>query len=117
MGLGLYHPYWCHTLLPSGTALVTSQTCMPHATLISYGLNIYHVTYMAIHLPLIEEPMVPSVPSIHIGKYNIFQRPDEAMLFVMVKAHLYLKIFLFSELSENSALLTYSNKCLMKCPP
>ena len=45
--------------------------------------------------------MVPSVVSINIDKYNIFHRPDEAMLFVMVKACLCLKIIqLFRALKD-----------------
>ena len=35
--------------------------------------------------------MVPSVVSINIGKYNIFKRPDKALLFVMLKVCIHLK--------------------------
>ena len=40
------------------------------------------------------QQMMPSVVSMNVGKYNIFYRPDEAMLFVIVKACLHLKIIL-----------------------
>ena len=33
----------------------------------------------------------------NFGKYDIFHRPDEAMLFVMLKAYLYLKLICYSE--------------------
>ena len=46
---------------------------------------------------LIAHPMLPSVVIVNIGKYNISQRPDEAMLFVMVKACLCLKKICYSE--------------------
>ena len=45
--------------------------------------------------------MVQSVISINIDKYNIFHRPDEAMLFFMVKACLCLQNMLsFRTLKE-----------------
>ena len=45
--------------------------------------------------------MVSYVVSINIGKYNVFHRPDEAMLFVMVKVCLHLKnILLFRKLKD-----------------
>ena len=50
-----------------------------------------HILYL---MSLITQPMVPSVVIINIHKYNIFYRPDEAMLFVMVKACVGLKIIL-----------------------
>ena len=48
-----------------------------------------------------KQPMLSSVVSINSDMYNIVQRPDEAMLFVMVKALLCLKnILLFRTLKE-----------------
>ena len=44
------------------------------------------------------------------GKFNIFHRPDEAMLFVMVKVCLRLKIYLFYGTFENFVLLININK-------
>ena len=45
--------------------------------------------------------MVLSVTGINIGRYSIFYRPDEAMLFVMVKACLHLQnILLFITLKK-----------------
>ena len=46
-------------------------------------------------------PMVPSVVCINIGKYNIFHRPDKAMMFVMVKACLCANIILSFRTFEN----------------
>ena len=34
---------------------------------------------------------------LHLGTYNIFQRPDEAMLFVMVITCMHEKLFCYSE--------------------
>ena len=62
---------------------------------------------MEIHLPVIIQPMVSSVVGLNIGKYSIFHRPDKAMLFVMVKACLPLKIILFSVLMR-TLLFSYS---------
>ena len=42
----------------------------------------------------------------NFGKYNIFYTSDEAMLFVMAKVCLWLKIFLFYKTCENFFLLT-----------
>ena len=49
----------------------------------------YHT--MSFQVSLITQTMVPSVLSINIVKYNVFHRHNEAMLLVMVKAHLLLK--------------------------
>ena len=54
------------------------------------GVTIWH------QVSLIMQPMVPSAVSINVSGYNIFCRPDEAMLLVMVKTCLHLKnILLF----------------------
>ena len=43
--------------------------------------------YKLLHqVSLIAQQMASSVVSIHIGKVNNFHRPDESMLFVMLKA-------------------------------
>ena len=55
--------------------------------------------------------MVPSVVSINIGKYNICHRPDEAMLFIMVKVTLHLiNILLFRTLKDSFFLKMYLNR-------
>ena len=46
----------------------------------------------------------------NFGKYIIFHRPDETMLFVMVKACLHLEIFLFVRTFENFVLIINENK-------
>ena len=46
-----------------------------------------------------------SIIKCNFGKYNIFDRPDEAMLFVMVKDCLWLNIFLLYRPLKNFALL------------
>ena len=56
-------------------------------------------------MSLITLPMVPSMLSIIIGKYNIFHRLDDTMLFVMVKACLHLKIILLLRTFENFVLI------------
>ena len=48
--------------------------------------------------------MVISVVSINIGKYNIFHIPDEAMLYVMMKACICPNIILLFRTFENFAL-------------
>ena len=53
--------------------------------------------------------MVPYVIGRNIGKYNIFHWPDEAMLFVMVKAELHLKIILLDRALKDFIHLI--NKC------
>ena len=53
---------------------------------------------------------MPSVISINIGKYNTFHGSDEAMLLVLVKACLQLKIFLiFGTLKDFVLLITTKN--------
>ena len=67
--------------------VITSKQC-GSASAILYHTILHQVS-------LIAQPMVPSVVSVYIVEYNIFHRPDEAMLFVMVKACLCLKHNLF----------------------
>ena len=54
--------------------------------------------------------MILSVVSINIGKWNIFHRSDEAMLFVMMKAWLHFKIILSFRTFENFFLHLYGFK-------
>ena len=76
----------------------------------SDSLTICNVTYMSTHLALITQPMVPSVVSINFGKDNIFHKPDEAILFVMMKACLHLKIIFLFRTFENTVLFIYGFK-------
>ena len=59
---------------------------------------------------LIAHPMVPSVVCINIGKYNIFCGPDEAILYVMVKACLHSKIMLLFRTNVNFVFHVYGFK-------
>ena len=51
----------------------------------------------------------------NFSKYNIFHKPDEAMLLFMVKACLWLEIFLFYRTFENSIYLISANTLNSAC--
>ena len=70
--------------------------------IISLVPHIWHL------VSLITWPVVPSMLIINIGKCNIFHKPDEAMIPVMLKACLYLKIILLFRTLKTS-------KCYGNC--
>ena len=61
-------------------------------------------------MPLITQPMVPSVVSINSGKYNIFHIANEAMFFVMVKVYLCYQIILLFRALMHLILLIHGHK-------
>ena len=80
-------------LAPGGTTSVTFPTGSMHFIFL-LGITICHVICMPSHLPHIKQNWC-YLQFVQFGKCNIFHRPDEAMLFVMVKDYLHLEIFLF----------------------
>ena len=76
---------WCHILAPDSMAYVTCLTG-PMQYLLSYGFTICHVICMTLHCH-----NCVTYGTYSFGKCNIFDIPDEAMLFSMVEAHPQLK--------------------------
>ena len=78
--------------------------------LLSHGFTTCHVICMALHLPHITQPMVPSVVSKYFAKFNFVYKPDEPMLIVVVKACLQLNNFLLFKILENFVLIHAKNR-------
>ena len=103
MGRGIHHPFiWCHLLVL--VTLCATFPMGPIQCLLPHGFTTCHIIGMALHLPHITQPMVLSVARTILLSI-IFHIPYEAMLFVMVKACLWLNIFQLFRIIDNFVLI------------